>query len=1422
MSDVSLNFRLPGFRTLLNLNNTPSLMHTRRKFTFFLFAVYFLTIHYSGLSQSSIAQTSFCGHPLVLDSENKLLPWYAPQENAYDHFLHLRWDFIKTRVPYSPGPAPRSNYPQYYFYCAFVDKNGQLEPDSWMNDVGEKLPNWFENARLYYAYTGDSSVMKIVGEMMDYYLEHGTSPADFAWPNFPYTTTNAGDTLFRGFTDEGTLVLHEIQVDHAAEMGLAYYRMYLFSGDAKYLKAALQVADVLASNARNGNAKKSVWPYRVVMDSGKITTEYGANWTGAYLLLDKLIDAHIGNVKSYAVVRDKVKAFLLEFPMKTGYWTDGHSDTHWDDPTYKSNLSASNMTLSLFDFPELDPLWEEDIPKLIQWTEDHFVFRTVDEEPATMWGANIVGEQDLFNHKMDYQTARYAAECARWYAISGDEAFREKAFRSLNWVTYCNDSTGKAFESPVSNGINSWWSDCYGECPRMFYHAFAGIPEWAPPGENHILYSEGILKNVSYADNHIRYTATSEHGVEYLRLAYKPQSITLNGKPVSLCDTLKSGTYTLKELGHGDYFVKIKRTMAGELVISSPGISVKIDGAVRFGKIDGFGVNINTAWWYDGAYRSTDVVKPAIDMLVDDLHATIFRAVIEEMDWEAANDDSDPDHFNWTYYNSVFSNTKFKGVWNTLNYLNQKGIDNNLMISFMGAPPEWMGTNYTVDPAREDEFVESMAALLWYARNTAGIQFTLLSPMNETELDGREGPNMKDARQFVRVLKKLALKLDDIGMSDIRFVAPDAAGDSMFNACLDEMVTDSYLMDKLATWGVHQYGDDASNYQHIISRTGNPGKSYWVTETAGIRNMLGQLDDHAGATIFWDGFDCVYQHGKRNGYGSEPPNDWVFWIQDEGRPLIGFDAANQDWKPRKQFYEFAQIFKFVKPGATRLSSTVDHEKLTVYAFENPDKQLVLAGRNNSNDAITMAGTLTNLASSGAFDLYITDSLNDLYRTKDIAIADGAFSVSLPAHAVFTLAGKTTRLKPEPSNWYAGDMHIHRDCGGPEEGILPEDKYIEMMEVNDLAVISVLADMGDAEVKPSEIDLAKVNGRDDPHSIPGRTIHYDAEWHWDPYGTTFEHKALGGHIVLLGLSEAHKIWEESPFIILEYGRKQNGIVGFCHTEYLNDTIQNKLNCCIPIDYPVEAILGTTDFFSEDVYGSISSNYGNYSADAPINAYYKLLNCGIRLGLCAGTDYPCNSGEPFGTLLTYVDVDGPFTYRKWVEGIRDGKTVVARNGHLEFLDFKVNEKYQPGDDIRLKRKGTVSIEVKWTAVKTLTGRLELVHNGKVVATQEGTASPEHPILLRTNLDVTRSGWLCARRMDEDGHQTHTAPIYVTVNNKPVRASTEDAQYFVDWIDNLIDKTSPGNEWNHYFTHDLEEVQNRYRKARDIYKKIAQEAL
>jgi hypothetical protein len=127
--------------------------------------------------------------------------------------------------------------------------------------------------------------------------------------------------------------------------------------------------------------------------------------------------------------------------LTTGYWTDGYSDNPVNSNNYKSNLSASNFKLTLFDYPELDPNWKNDIPKLIQWTEDNFIFRAapkgalpsvrdivdlkktpnVPTEAATFYGANVVGEQDGFIFKMDYQTARYAAECPKmfYYAFAG-------------------------------------------------------------------------------------------------------------------------------------------------------------------------------------------------------------------------------------------------------------------------------------------------------------------------------------------------------------------------------------------------------------------------------------------------------------------------------------------------------------------------------------------------------------------------------------------------------------------------------------------------------------------------------------------------------------------------------------------------------------------------------------------------------------------------------------------------------------------------------------------------------------------------------------------------------------------------------------------------------------------------------------------
>jgi hypothetical protein len=138
----------------------------------------------------------------------------------------------------------------------------------------------------------------------------------------------------------------------------------------------------------------------------------------------------------------------------------------------------------------------------------------------------------------------------------------------LNWVTYCNDTSGMAFESPVSKGVLSWWSDSYGECPRMFYQAFAGVPEWAPQHEDHILYSEGILRGVQYSEKQVKYNAASNNGVEYLRLSFKPNRVTINGKEILSNTDLVPDTYLLKRLGKGDYAVTINQSKACDVLIS--------------------------------------------------------------------------------------------------------------------------------------------------------------------------------------------------------------------------------------------------------------------------------------------------------------------------------------------------------------------------------------------------------------------------------------------------------------------------------------------------------------------------------------------------------------------------------------------------------------------------------------------------------------------------------------------------------------------------------------------------------------------------------------------------------------------------------------------------------------------------------------
>ena len=419
-------------------------------------------------------------------------------------------------------------------------------------------------------------------------------------------------------------------------------------------------------------------------------------------------------------------------------------------------------------------------------------------------------------------------------------------------------------------------------------------------------------------------------------------------------------------------------------------------------------------------------------------------------------------------------------------------------------------------------------------------------------------------------------------------------------------------------------------------------------------------------------------------------------------------------------------------------------------------------------------------------------------------------------ALACCCGAALAQRPEPRGWYAGDPHVHRGIlcarSGADRMLSPEE-LIDMMRPNDLDVVSVLGDIGNGEAREASEDIKLITGEDHPRSGGGRILHWDAEWHFDPKGVTFEQKAIGGHLIVLGLKHAQPIYHEYTHPVIEWAQKQGAVVGFAHMQYLPVGFPETMSCCDPLEYPVEVALGSGVFLMEDVRGS----------ETAIQHYYRLLNCGFRPGLAAGTDYPCDSDPPpLGNLLTYVGIpDTKLTYRKWIDGIASGRTVISRHGRSEFLDLKVNGKAAPGDEVTLKRGGRVRVDVAWSAKLPLAGRLEVVRDGKVVASRECKVVPGTPQRLMESIEFQRSGWICARRMDEAGHVVHTAAVFVIVGGAPVRTSAEDAKFFVEYLDRLLEKTAAAGDWGSYFTNQREEARVRYQSAKSVYERIAKEA-
>ena len=480
----------------------------------------------------SLAQV-FNTHTVVLDGDGKLLSWAQPQDKAYDRVVHLAWDFLLNKVRVEPNGLK-----SYYTYCC-LDGN-TMKGGSWPHNPAGLFAMLADSGAAYYAYSGDRRVIDLVKGVLDYQLAHGSTPANWKWGDMPYASADHGATEFRGAHESNYDNKHPgrgdgvggIEPDKAAELGAGYLKFYEITGDVRYRDAAIAIANTLAKDVRPGSSDKSPWPFRVYAETGAVREEYASDQIAMVRLFDALIRLNLGRTDEYKPARDIAWKWLLDVPMKNNVWAQYFEDIPIMDRLWNFNQYAPLETARyILDHPEADPEWRTHVPALIAFVENTFAV-DIDGYKGIEWGANTISEQLDYKFKMGSHTSRYASVVARWAEVTSDPAAKEKAFRSLNWATYMCREDGVVNDQPKLDQNGIWFSDGYGDFIRHFMYAMGAQPEWSPSGEDHLLRSTSVVREVGYAPQQISYTTFDDHATEVLRLSFVPKMVTAGRKPL--------------------------------------------------------------------------------------------------------------------------------------------------------------------------------------------------------------------------------------------------------------------------------------------------------------------------------------------------------------------------------------------------------------------------------------------------------------------------------------------------------------------------------------------------------------------------------------------------------------------------------------------------------------------------------------------------------------------------------------------------------------------------------------------------------------------------------------------------------------------------------------------------------------------------
>ncbi|MDB5388642.1 MAG: hypothetical protein JWM11_4288 [Planctomycetaceae bacterium] len=370
-------------------------------------------------------------------------------------------------------------------------------------------------------------------------------------------------------------------------------------------------------------------------------------------------------------------------------------------------------------------------------------------------------------------------------------------------------------------------------------------------------------------------------------------------------------------------------------------------------------------------------------------------------------------------------------------------------------------------------------------------------------------------------------------------------------------------------------------------------------------------------------------------------------------------------------------------------------------------------------------------------------------------------------------------------WFSGDTHLHRELSEMPNLVLAED----------LNVCFPLSHwITSADVDPVSGNRIK-SGPDKSAAVHPEVISVDPTHLIYPLNTEYEIFTVGGKSHTLGAFVV--IGHKTPFNIkvpsvkpaAEWAHREGGLIDLEKHSWpwslaivpimQVDLFELANNHCWRTEFAFRqwTIDAAGDYMRLEKETAGLTEWG--WIDFGFQTYYALLNCGFRLQPTAGTGSGVHP-VPVGFGRVYVQVDGGFTYEKWFQGLRSGRSFVT-TGPMLFTT--VNEQ-PPGHVFQNAKPGTpyrVQGHIESTHRVSL---VEIVVNGEVVKTIEPKSVANPTTSLKSTFDETvsvpGSGWIAVRCFEDLPRKrarfAHSSPVHIEVKDQPVAPRRAEIDYII----------------------------------------------